>query len=429
MSPKKLRFDLFEFDESVTANTPVYVKNLPWVTDWIEVRILIRAGARHDSFGKEGLAHFFEHFPFQGCRNFPDYLTVTQAEDKILNGNSNANTGFDRTCFNGKVFRKDLGKAIDFWHNLIFHPLFIEEEIEKERSVIIREIWRKLNNKKVEEFAKAVMPKFYLSQNHPIGRMLMPFGWEESVRRISLQDLINFHSDYYHANNLAIVMVGDINLSEATDQSERFLEGVARKKATEIAKSSFESWPAPLEEFATVTFEEAGLPSPEYSVVEFYRLFADIDYLWPLEILNGMLRKELFLKIRQELGATYGANISKSLYQDHIFWKLEVNTEPYSQSIHRTRRIFYDVLEAIRDGKRSNEFEQAKRKKLANKLLMDMDVESVADNAADDLALSKRIIPIREEINRINNITYKQVRKMVAEELDQKLLFRVEFYP
>ena len=104
----------------------------------VSVGIWIGSGSRRESTEQNGISHFIEHMLFKGT-------TSRSAEDiarsvDAIGGNLDAFTAKELVCFNTKVLDQHLSQAFDVLADLVLHPMFREEDIEKEKGVILEEI-------------------------------------------------------------------------------------------------------------------------------------------------------------------------------------------------------------------------------------------------------------------------------------------------
>ncbi|HEX4371676.1 MAG TPA: pitrilysin family protein, partial [Puia sp.] len=99
---------------------------------------VVNAGSRDEPEHKEGLAHFIEHLLFKE--------TETRSTNQILNrlelvgADLNAYTTKEYTCIHASLLRQHLERTVDLFQDILFHSTFPQEEMEKERGVILDEI-------------------------------------------------------------------------------------------------------------------------------------------------------------------------------------------------------------------------------------------------------------------------------------------------
>ena len=104
----------------------------------VSVGVWVGTGSRRETPEQNGVSHFIEHMLFKGT-------TTRSAEDiarsvDSIGGNLDAFTAKEMVCFNTKVLDEHLPIAMDVLSDLVLNPLFREEDIEKEKGVILEEI-------------------------------------------------------------------------------------------------------------------------------------------------------------------------------------------------------------------------------------------------------------------------------------------------
>ena len=151
---------------------------------------------------KPGLAHFLEHKLFQ--MPYGDAYN----EFSKLNATANAYTAPDKTMYFFST-NNDLFKPLKVLLDMYFTPYFIEEDVEKEKDIIISEIkmtddvpLAKLDNK----LFKSLYPNDYIS--------IDVAGTIEGVKEITKDDLERAYNHFYTNDNSELVIVGNVNKDE-----------------------------------------------------------------------------------------------------------------------------------------------------------------------------------------------------------------------
>ena len=104
----------------------------------VSVGIWINAGSRRETPEQNGVSHFIEHMLFKGTSN-RSAEEIARSVDSI-GGNLDAFTAKELVCYNTKVLDEHLPFAVDILSDLVLNPLFRDEDIEKEKGVILEEI-------------------------------------------------------------------------------------------------------------------------------------------------------------------------------------------------------------------------------------------------------------------------------------------------
>src|SRR5437588_6774502 len=155
----------------------------------VSVGIWIGSGSRRETAEQNGISHFIEHMLFKGTtsRSAED---IARSVDSI-GGNLDAFTAKELVCFNTKVLDEHLELAFEVLSDLVLHPMFRDEDIEKEKGVILEEI-------KMEADSPDYLVHEIFSANfwkdHPLGKPIL--GTRETVKRFD-DDMIR---SYYQTN-------------------------------------------------------------------------------------------------------------------------------------------------------------------------------------------------------------------------------------
>ncbi|MBI4149671.1 insulinase family protein [Candidatus Woesearchaeota archaeon] len=148
-----------------------------------------------------GISHFLEHMVFEGTRKRSSQEISNTIER--LGGYFNAATDSERTFYYIKILKKHFAVAAGILSDIICHPAFPPKMIEKERKIILSEI--DMVNDEPRHYQWILLQKhlFTSAARHPT------YGTREAVSRISREDLIAHHQNYYTGSNLVLVLAGD----------------------------------------------------------------------------------------------------------------------------------------------------------------------------------------------------------------------------
>jgi len=165
--------------------------------------VYVKVGSRHELPHEEGLSHFIEHMLFKGTAN-RDALTIAKEMDAI-GGTIDAFTSKEFTCYYFKVLPVNLKKSLELIADMLLNPLFREEDVEKEKEVVIQEIWSVEDTP--EEYVQELMFRHFF-KGHPLSKFLL--GTVETVSAFSRDIAFNFMKDHYYSGNLIISGAGNI---------------------------------------------------------------------------------------------------------------------------------------------------------------------------------------------------------------------------
>lgn len=174
----------------------------------------VDAGSVIERDDQLGIAHFVEHLGFNGTKQFPGNTMISELEKKgvIFGRDLNANTGFEATQYfvilpTDDEVLFDMGlKILDGW---AFNMLLTEEEIDKERGVIIEE-WRLYQSADERMFEKMI-PQLFKGSQYAMRNVI---GTLESLQNFTYQALRDYYKKWYRADNMALIVVGDFDAKE-----------------------------------------------------------------------------------------------------------------------------------------------------------------------------------------------------------------------
>src|SRR6202012_5930616 len=176
---------------------------------------VVNAGSRDDPEHKEGLAHFIEHLLFKE--------TETRNTNQILNrlelvgADLNAYTTKEYTCIHASLLRQHLERTVDLFQDILFHSTFPQEELEKERGVILDEIASYLDQPE-----EAIQDDFeeLLFKGHPLGKNIL--GTPESVGALGKADIAHFMTANYNTGEMVFAVFGDHDFKKLAKLAEKY---------------------------------------------------------------------------------------------------------------------------------------------------------------------------------------------------------------
>ncbi|MFH2064640.1 MAG: insulinase family protein [Pseudomonadota bacterium] len=183
--------------------------------DRVSMHLNVQAGSAHEEESERGTAHFLEHMLFNGSTHFPpgDLVKFFQGIGMQFGNDANAHTGFYETVYDVLLpdsKKESLEKGLLVFQDYAEGALLLEEEVEKERKVILAE-------KRTRDSAAYRTYKASLEFEFPdaIISKRLPIGTEETIRSATRESLKRFYDAWYRPDNLTLVMVGDFKTEMA----------------------------------------------------------------------------------------------------------------------------------------------------------------------------------------------------------------------
>src|SRR5580765_8903156 len=166
--------------------------------------IWVRRGSRHESAELNGICHFIEHAVFKGTR-VRSARDIAVETDR-LGGHLDAYTTHEMTGFTTKVADTALSQAIDLLADLVAHPRFDQEDLEREQRVILEEM------KMVEDTPDELLGELFNAAyfpDQPLGRPIE--GTRETVPTFDHKTTLGFHAREFSYPNLVVAAAGNID--------------------------------------------------------------------------------------------------------------------------------------------------------------------------------------------------------------------------
>ena len=256
--------------------------------------VWIGTGSRYETEGNSGISHFLEHLLFKGTekRSCRELKEVIESKGGALN----AFTAEEMTCYWTKVIPKHLPEAIDVLCDMVRSPLLNEEDINKEKGVILEEISMYLD---LPMHYVHVLFSELLWPDQPLGQLIV--GKRETVRSFNQEILRQYMEKFYSAENITVAIAGAISIEDALKVIAPFKE-LLKKEANVFSGVRVEQKEPRVNLFSKKTEQiHLCLGSRGY-----HRSHSDRYALFLLDtILGGNMTSRLFEEIREKRGLAY----------------------------------------------------------------------------------------------------------------------------
>jgi len=262
----------------------------------VSVGVWVDTGGRDGGDQEAGCAHFVEHMLFKSTRN-RSTLDLAREFD-LLGGSANGFTTQEATCFHATVLSEKLPRLVEILGDMLANSLFAEEEVTREREVILQEI--SMVEDTPEELAHELM-NHAIWPDHPVGRPVL--GDVATVSRMDRQTLLRFRDREYTPERLVITAAGAVDHDRFVRLWEPLLAGFS---AASARKESRRTPPDPLVpgvfhhekklEQAHLVMGFPGLPAGSPDRYALYLLHV---------MLGGNMSSHLYQEVREQRGLAY----------------------------------------------------------------------------------------------------------------------------
>jgi zinc protease len=265
------------------------------------------AGGGEDPAGRSGLAHFLEHMMFKGSRNVaPGALSLAVARE---GGQDNAFTSRDVTAYHQTVEASRLPLVMRMEADRFAGPLLPAETVEPERAVVLEERRLRTDSNPRARFWEAFEAALWGPQ-HWRGRPII--GWQDEIRAITRDDMVDFYARRYAPANAVLVVTGDVREAELRRLAEDLYGPVAARPTPPRDRAPRPAAPAePRLVRQDPTVREASFiratmaPSLTYG---------DVQQAWALEVLAHLLGSGQGSRLHKALVETGLASSASASY-------------------------------------------------------------------------------------------------------------------
>lgn len=373
----------------------------------VSVGIWIKTGSRNETDRQAGITHFLEHMLFKGTESRSSYDIAMSMES--VGGYLNAFTSSEYTCYYSRCLNTQFPRALDVLSDMVLHPSFPEEEIEKEKKVVIEEMKMYRDSPDdylFEEFSNK------LFEGHPLGRPII--GFEETVSAFDRQDLYEYMEERYQPWNILVAVAGNANHGEVVSMVSDYF-GKLELRGEDQENPELPSYHVS-NQMLTRDIEQThlilGRRGLDYDHEDKYRL------LLANTVLGGGMSSRLHQNVREKYGYCYSINTFNQSYQDTGVYGVYVGTD--RDYVKHVRKLIENELEKLQQEPiPEKELSEAKAQ-LKGKLMLSLESMS---NRMSRLAKSElyfnRFVTLDELIENIDRVEADQVQAFAREFFDK----------
>ena len=301
----------------------------------LEILTIKKETLINEGLKEKGLSHFIEHMLFKGTDKRGNEELNYELE--ALGGEYNAYTEYNDTVYTISCLSEEFENAVEILGDMITSSNFPEEEIEKERGVILAEIRTSKDDVEDLSFRKVNELAF---KNSPL--RIDVTGLEEEVKKFTRDDIVKYYNKFYTPKNSLITIVSSLEHKEAKKLVEKHFSNWAGEEILpqKIVKEK--------NSFVTKTSYKKDM---EQSTIVYLYTFHDIakeDEL-PLRILTHRLGESanslLFREVRENRGLAY--DIYTQLDMTKNIKTLYIYTAVAEEDIQKTIEAIDETLEKV----------------------------------------------------------------------------------
>lgn len=324
------------------------------------ILVLAETGSKYETKETNGLAHFLEHMVFKGTTTRPKAIDISH-ELESIGAQYNAFTSHEYTGYYAKVSARHFDKAFEVIADMYTHPILEEEEIQKEKGVIIEEI------------------KMYQDlPHHHVQDMMMellygdvPAGWNiagtvETVNSFTRDNFLKYRNEHYNTDSTLVIVSGNFDEETIEDKiKDAFKDVSAGPKSNKLAVIERQVEPQILIQNRETDQTHIIIAFRGFSVTD--KRLSTARVLAAL--LGGGMSSRLFERLRNNMGVGYYVSASHEAYTDHGVFSISTGVDKA-----RVDEVVIAILEEC--------------KKLIDEAVDDVELTRVKNNVTGSLELS-----------------------------------------
>lgn len=357
----------------------------------VSLGMWVHVGTRNERPEINGIAHMLEHMAFKGTKRRSALAIAEEIED--VGGHLNAYTSREFTAYHATVLRGDETLAVDILADILQSSVFDEDELERERSVILQEIGQTNDTPDdvvFDHFQEIAFP------DQPVGRSVL--GTTDLVSAMPREALQGYMDEHYSADRMVFSAAGNIE----HDAMVRLVE-TSFDQLSSGAPGDKKGEPA---RYVGGEFREHRDLEQAHLVLGFEGIsFTDPDY-YPLSVLSvvlgGGMSSRLFQEIREKRGLVYAIYTFAGSYRDSGLFGIYAGTGEVEAG--EVMDVVCDQLRDLAGTIGPGELKRARAQIRAGVLMSLESTASRCEQLARQLLALGREVPIKEIADRIEAV-------------------------
>ena len=370
----------------------------------VSVNVWIHTGSRNETKQNNGISHFLEHMAFKGTTSRNTQQIAEDFDD--IGGIVNAFTSISNTAYYTKVLKEHTERAVELLADIIQNSIFTQEEIEKERQVILQELAM------TKDDPSDIINDYFSETafaNQPYGRSIL--GPAKNIKKFTKYDIISYIENQYKTEDIVISFAGKLENEDAVKLAKKYFTklNVGKNKLPQKAvyTGGYFLKSKKLEQTQLIM----GLESCSIFDKDYYT--AGVLGM----ILGGGMSSRLFQEIREKKGLCYRIGASNGSNNDTGI--LEIYSAVSPEKTNETIKSIITELKKITDKISKEEFNRAIVKFKSSILMGKESNTNRSQKNASQILTRNKIISTEEIIEELEKININMVKDFMGKILSK----------
>ncbi len=323
----------------------------------VAIGVWIDVGSVDEEADEAGVAHFIEHMLFKGTSSRTARMIAEEFDQ--IGGDVNAFTSKEHTCFFTTVLSEHANKALEILEDMIFRSTFDENEIAKEKLVVLEELAavEDTPDDDVQEYLWAAM-----YPEDPVGRPIL--GSERTITAFTKEKIEQFMERCYRPARIVVSVAGNYDR-----QLIQYIETLFDSRSSNpLPKEQHVELPT----YHPNRYKKSKEIEQGHLCLGFPGLPANDERMYDLVILDsiigGAMSSRLFQEVREERGLAYSIYSYYTAYANVGAFIIYGGTSP--EKVTELNEVIHAVIQSIlKKGVTPREVENAKQQVIGGFLL------------------------------------------------------------
>ena len=401
-----------------TLSNGIRLLHVPSTSTIAHACIIINTGSRDEDEKQMGLAHFIEHLIFKRTEKRNTNQILTRLES--VGADLNAYTTKEYTCIHASFLQPYLDRTLELFNDIVFHSLFPEDEMEKEKGVILDEITSYLDQPE-----EAINDDFedQLFAGHPFGRNIL--GTPDTVNALTQENILQFIKDNYKTDQIVVAVLGNYPLHKLVKVGTKYFEPVPANLSVKKRIAPVQNLPQNIVVNKQIMQAHCMMGTQAYSLHHPYKA--------GLLLLNNMLggtgmSSILNLQLREKYGIAYTIESNYSPLSDTGIFALYFGTD--KEKVDKAISLIFKEFKKIRSNPLTEiQLQKAKNKFIGQIALGEENRIGLIISMAKSLIDYNKIDDLETVFNKIRAVSTTDMANISNEILDENKLSSLTFFP
>lgn len=377
----------------------IVFEKMPFVRS-VAFGIFVKNGSRNENSQNNGISHFIEHLMFKGTKN----RTAKQIADEIdsIGGQINAYTTKEYTCYYTRTLDSHFNTAFDVLSDMYFNSLFSDDDIKKERNVIIEEI--NMYEDSPEEVGYDSLQEEIWKGNSLSFPIL---GTEETISNFDSKFIKDYYKKHYRSDNTVVAIAGNFDREYVIEKIKESFGKIPKIDIIDVCEKP--------KYFKSIIRKEKDIEQLHLTMC-FDGVPLGSDDTYALTAINtvfgGGMSSRLFQKIREENGLAYTVySFTSSFINSGLFG---IYAALNSSQLSQVNELIYKEISEFKKEKISPEQLAKTKEQIKSNFILSLENSSSrASNIGRNQVLLSRTREVDEIIKKVDDINVETINRLI----------------